>query len=69
MHPIHTFFREYEWVHTAVGIAGNTLFFVGSLLFLSESTKDIGVWCFIVGAAFMLFGSVGSAVVKRYERR
>ena len=61
---IKRFVNDFEWVHTLVGICGNTLFFVGSLLFLSESTKHIGVWTFIIGSAFMLIGSVGSAIVQ-----
>lgn len=66
-HPIQTFFQDYEWIHTIVGIAGNTLFFLGSILFLQESTKGVGVWTFIVGSFFMLFGSVGSAIVQHAE--
>ena len=61
---IKRFVNDFEWVHTLVGICGNTLFFVGSLLFRSESTKGIGVWTFIVGSAFMLIGSIGSAIVQ-----
>lgn len=61
---IKRFVNDFEWVHTLIGICGNTLFFVGSLLFLSESTKHIGVWTFIIGSAFMLIGSVGSAIVQ-----
>lgn len=61
---IKRFVNDFEWVHTLIGICGNTLFFVGSLLFLSEATKDIGVWTFIVGSAFMLIGSIGSAIVQ-----
>lgn len=61
------FVHEYEWVHTLIGIAGNTLFVVGSFLFLQESTKGLGVWAFIVGSTFMLIGSVGSAMKQVWD--
>ena len=58
------FLREYEWIHTGLGILGNVLFFVGSVLFLFESIHRIHVYAFIVGSFLMLVGSAGSAVVK-----
>jgi len=60
---LHTVFRDYGWVHTGLGLMGNAAFLVGSVLFLWESTKVVGVWLFIVGAAGMLLGSIGQAVV------
>lgn len=68
MHPLRAFFRDFEWIHTTVGVTGNTLFVIGSVLFLWESTKLLGVWVFIIGSSFMLFGAVGSAVVKLEDR-
>jgi hypothetical protein len=56
--------QEYEWVHTSLGILGNVLFFVGSVLFLFDSVHKWDIYTFIVGSLFMLVGSVGSAVVK-----
>ena len=67
-HPIQTLVHDYEWIHTGIGITGNGLFFIGSVLFLREATKSVGVWLFIVGALFMLVGSLGSAVVKLTDR-
>lgn len=61
---LRTLFRDYDWVHTGLGLIGNTAFFVGSVLFLWESTKMVGVWLFVVGAAGMLLGSIGRAVVE-----
>ena len=60
-----TAIEDYEWIHTWVGVAGNCLFFTGSILFLWSSMKTIGVWLFIVGSGCMLVGSVGSALVQR----
>jgi hypothetical protein len=58
------FFEKYEWIHTTLGILGNVLFFVGSIMFLYEALKRLGVWLFIVGSFLMLVGAVGDAVVK-----
>lgn len=59
-------FRNYTWVHMGIGILGNVSFFVGSLLFLSQSTQTVGKGFFIAGSLGMLIGSVGRAVVD-YE--
>lgn len=64
MDPIRTFLREFEWIHTGIGIFGNLSFAVGSVLFLSEATMRAGVWFFVVGSFGMLIGSVGSALIK-----
>lgn len=56
--------RDYDWFHTGVGIAGNLMFFVGSVLFIFEATKVAGIWLFILGSFGMLVGSVGRAIVK-----
>lgn len=67
-HPIarsvlERFVANYEWIHTGLGLIGNLAFLVGSVLFLWESTEQTGVWLFIFGAAGMLIGSVGRAIV------
>lgn len=64
---LREFVHRYPAVHLGVGIFGNVAFFVGSILFLSEATKRIGVYCFIFGSLGMLLGSVGQALV-RHER-
>lgn len=56
--------RDYDWIHTGVGIAGNLMFFIGSILFLFEPAKVVGIWLFILGSFGMLVGSVGRAIVK-----
>jgi hypothetical protein len=67
-HPIaysavERFVSNYEWIHTSLGLLGNLAFLLGSVLFLWESTKQTGVWLFIFGAAGMLIGSIGRAIV------
>jgi hypothetical protein len=61
--PLQEIVNKYKWVHTSIGILGNTCFFIGSIFFLFESLKNAGVWLFIFGSAGMLIGSVGSAFV------
>jgi len=64
MHPIWTFFHEFEWIHVGLGLMGNLAFVVGSVFFLFDPLKDPGIWLFVAGSAGMLLGSIGSAVVK-----
>lgn len=68
-HPLRAFVHEYHWVHTGLGLVGNTAFLVGSVLFFWESTKVAGIWLFVVGATGMLIGSVGQAIVQGERRR
>ena len=66
-----TVVHEYGWIHTGLGLFGNINFLAGSVLFLPqfEQWKTLGVWLFIVGAAFMMFGAIGDFLVKVYEKR
>lgn len=63
---LRTLVRDYEYVHITVGVLGNLQFFIGSILFLDQfqELRTLAVWLFIVGAGFMLIGSLGSAVLK-----
>jgi len=63
--------QEFGWAHTGIGLIGNTTFLAGSVFFLPafEPWKTFGVWLFIVGAGFMLVGSLGDLMVKIYEAR
>lgn len=67
MRPLKKIVNEYEWFHTWLGVTGNVLFVIGSVLFLSESTKHLGTWLFIVGSSLMFVGSTGSALVRLYD--
>jgi hypothetical protein len=62
MKVIHKFVKEYEWVHTSIGIIGNICFVTGSVLFLSKSS-GLPVYFFIAGSTGMLVGAVGSAII------
>lgn len=61
---LREFFDHYEWVHITLGLVGNFLFFVGSILFFYDSLKTVGVWLFVIGSFLMLVGSCGDALVK-----
>ena len=80
--PIKILVQEFGWIHTGIGLCGNVLFFAGSVMFLPGlgrvginppsdplEWQTVGVWFFIVGAAFMGIGSLGSLFVKIYEAR
>lgn len=62
------FVNDYPWIHTVLGLVGNTAFLVGSVLFLFRATETAAIWLFITGASGMLLGSLGSAIVTYEER-
>lgn len=66
---IRGFAAEKFWIHTIVGIVGNTGFFVGSVLLLSSSARNIAIWLFVLGSAGMLLGDIGDGLVHWEERR
>jgi uncharacterized membrane protein YhfC len=60
--------RDYAWIHTSIGLAGNLCFVIGSVLFMQEK-QDLGIRFFIIGSAGMLIGSLGNAIVMYVERQ
>lgn len=64
---LREFVQEYEWVHLTLGMLGNLLFFVGSVLFLFETVKVLDIWAFVVGSFLMLIRSVGNVVVREVQ--
>ncbi len=60
---------EFEYIHTALGIGGNVLFVVGSILFFERFSEyhTLAVWCFVVGSALMLVGAVGSGLKNLWQ--
>lgn len=68
--PIKTIVKEYGWIHLTIGLSGNFLFFVGSILFFErfKQYKGIGVWLFVIGSFFMLLGALGRLWVDILEK-
>jgi uncharacterized membrane protein len=66
-----TLVQEYEHIHTTVGILGNVLFVVGSVLFFKEFDHyyTLAVWMFVIGSFCMLIGALGSGLGRLYKRR
>lgn len=82
MRFIRILVHDYGWIHLGVGMAGNALFVIGSVMFLPDlgsvvlpgagdpvEWQTVGVWLFIVGSAFMLIGKFGQLLVSLYGRR
>ena len=66
-----TLVRDYPYVHTGIGLFGNLLFFLGSILFFKtyQAWHTIAVWMFVIGSAGMLLGSCGQIVKSLYQAR
>lgn len=52
---------RFPQLHLGIGILGNALFIVGSVLFMRRQ-EDVGIWFFVVGSSGMLLGSLGEAL-------
>jgi len=68
---MRTLVQEYEHIHTTVGIVGNLLFVMGSVLFFKafDQYYTLAVWMFVVGSVSMLIGALGSGLRQFYKRR
>ncbi|MGH3444489.1 MAG: YrhK family protein, partial [Nocardioidaceae bacterium] len=54
-----SFLREFPWIHLFIGLSGNLLFFVGSIMFFSKRLETGAIWLFVIGSLGMLVGSLG----------
>jgi len=68
---MRTLVKEYEHIHTTIGIVGNLLFVVGSVLFFKtfDQYYTLAVWMFVLGSVCMLIGAMGSGLRRLYKRR
>jgi len=66
---VGTALAEFPWVHLGLGLAGNTLFVIGSVMFFWEIVKTLAIWLFVFGSLGMLLGSVGEVLVRIEKRR
>jgi hypothetical protein len=64
-----TFIREFPVVHLVIGVVGNVIFFVGSVLFLWSALELVAIWLFIVGSFGMMLGAIGQAVYIHERHR
>lgn len=66
---LKTLVRNYPQVHLGLGLFGNTLFFVGSVLFFKtfEAWHRLAVWLFVIGSLGMLLGAIGKAARDIYQ--
>jgi len=65
MKSVLNFISHNQRLHWTLGIFGNIAFFVGSILFLWDSTQQLGVWLFILGSGGMLVNSLGKFAAWR----
>ncbi|NIH85165.1 YrhK family protein [Amycolatopsis granulosa] len=63
------FVREFPTIHLTIGVTGNIIFFVGSVLFLWHAAERIAIWLFIVGSFGMMLGAIGHAVYIHERHR
>ena len=64
-----TALRDFPWVHLGLGLTGNALFVVGSVMFFWDSVKTLAIWLFVLGSLGMLIGSVGELLVRVEKHR
>lgn len=64
-----TALRDFPWIHLGIGLFGNLLFFVGSIMFFWSSVKTLAIWLFVIGSLGMLLGSIGELLVRVERRR
>jgi hypothetical protein len=66
---IKAFVREFPTVHLVIGVAGNLIFLVGSVLFVWHSTELLAIRLFIAGSFGMLLGAIGQALYLHERHR
>lgn len=68
---VRTLVQDYENIHTVVGMIGNLLFVVGSVLFFRafEQYYTLAVALFVAGSAFMFIGSLGNGLRRWWCHR
>jgi hypothetical protein len=64
-----SFLHEFPWIHLFIGLTGNLLFFVGSVMFFSKQLETGAIWLFVFGSLGMLIGSLGELFVRIEKRR
>lgn len=65
---IALFVRRFPQVHLGIGLLGNALFIIGTVLFMAEN-EDVGTYFFLVGSCGMFLGTLGEAMRVAGRRR
>jgi len=63
---LRTIVRNYPYIHLGLGLIGNSLFAIGSILFLQRFSAwhHVAVLLFIFGSFGMLLGAIGKALTE-----
>lgn len=64
-----TVLRDFPWIHLGIGLTGNALFVIGSVMFFWPAVKTAAIWVFVVASLGMLVGSVGELLVRIEKKR
>jgi hypothetical protein len=63
---IRVFAHDFPWFHRWVGLVGNTLFVLGSVMFLFERLVMPATWIFVGASAGLMVDSIGEKL-RRHE--
>lgn len=61
--------HDFPWLHLGIGLFGNAMFVVGSVLFFDKSVMTLAIWLFVVGSLGMFLGSAGELLVRIEKHR
>lgn len=61
--------HEYQYIHLGLGLVGNLMFVIGSVLFFERFQRwhTVAVWLFVLGSTNMFVGAAGRAAKELYE--
>lgn len=60
--------ERYEWLHILNDLLISIAFLIGSIFFLYDSLKHMGVWLFIIGSVLLLMGPIIRTANKLHVR-
>ena len=63
------FVRRYPQLHLGIGLVGNGVFLLGTILFMFKKYEELGLWFFLVGTGGMFLGSLGEILRIKGKRR
>lgn len=63
-----SFFERHQWLFVIVGLVGNSMFFAGSVCFLSKTFEKVASWLFIAGSCCMLVSQAAAAKAEHAKQ-